>query len=225
MSCGKHEISTHAPRTGSDCPFLPPNVLAGNFNPRSPHGERRCGNAERVLPRHFNPRSPHGERHPMACLRAEQAHFNPRSPHGERRLPCRVRRCAVSHFNPRSPHGERPHRFCLRSPAVPISTHAPRTGSDQTLLSAVSTSRRFQPTLPARGATRRERQASRIRHYFNPRSPHGERLQVLLFSGLLPYFNPRSPHGERPKRRRRLPCWLAFQPTLPARGATFSSCV
>ena len=79
--------------------------------------------------------------------------------------------------------------------------------------------------------------------YFNPRSPHGERLTRLMrarwhgpFQSTLPArgatdvakgrkrprkdFNPRSPHGERRrtathKRRRE-----RFQSTLPARGAT-----
>ena len=79
--------------------------------------------------------------------------------------------------------------------------------------------------------------------YFNPRSPHGERLNVarhtqkiIMISIHAPrtgsdgryfcvfdshvYFNPRSPHGER------LFCGISpaqsqpFQSTLPARGAT-----
>ena len=39
-------------------------------------------------------------------------------------------------------------------------------------------------------------------------------------------FNPRSPHGERPRFHPRLVAQPAFQPTLPARGATarISSC-
>ena len=82
---------------------------------------------------------------------------------------------ATSHFNPRSPHGERRHQ-----PAAPAAG-----------------GRRFQSTLPARGATtdgdaqapprkisihaprtgsdrQRPRSAPSARH-FNPRSPHGER--------------------------------------------------
>ena len=79
--------------------------------------------------------------------------------------------------------------------------------------------------------------------YFNPRSPHGERRALVGAQQLIEVisthaprtgsdacpascrcppmdFNPRSPHGER-----RFPgCILrrgkAFQPTLPARGAT-----
>ena len=36
------KISIHAPRTGSDKIKPPGCVSAENFNPRSPHGERRC---------------------------------------------------------------------------------------------------------------------------------------------------------------------------------------
>ena len=38
----------------------------------------------------------------------------------------------VRHFNPRSPHGERPIRAYPHGTTCPISTHAPRTGSDGT---------------------------------------------------------------------------------------------
>ena len=79
-------ISIHAPRTGSDAEpparaasrqqfqstlpargatAEPPAAAraASNFNPRSPHGERRYRDATRTDERHFNPRSPCGERH------------------------------------------------------------------------------------------------------------------------------------------------------------------
>ena len=123
----------------------------------------------------------------------------------------------------------------------------------------------FQSTLPARGATLRrcrERNLSLIsihaprtgsdcqrgimrlvKQDFNPRSPHGERLDVseltggsLTFQSTLPargatnrdclparlfsYFNPRSPHGERPFRTSTSWSTARFQSTLPARGAT-----
>ena len=58
----------------------------------------------------------------------------------------------------------------------------------------------FQPTLPARGATRR--------------------FGALL--GATADFNPRSPHGERPRAGDERGGGKAFQPTLPARGATIS---
>ena len=58
------------------------------------------------------------------------------------------------HFNPRSPHGERQKVAVDQYQKALISTHAPRTGSD---LGGVVLGQRlgaFQPTLPARGATR-----------------------------------------------------------------------
>ena len=55
---------------------------------------------------------------------------------------------------------------------------------------------------------------------FNPRSPHGERLLPPRGRLVHPDFNPRSPHGERLSRGRLQVLVLAFQSTLPARGAT-----
>ena len=127
--------------------------------------------------------------------------FNPRSPHGERPLSRLCSNGRMSYFNPRSPHGERPvcafhvgGNFC-------ISTHAPRTGSDSAIESAIDAAKDF-----------------------NPRSPHGERrYYAVCCNREQDNFNPRSPHGER-----RVIRWLRnqpriFQPTLPARGATWSN--
>ena len=225
--------------------------------------------------------------------------------------------CAGAHarggdFNPRSPHGERPRRWKLfflhllisiHAPRtgsdvkaddfaaliVRISIHAPRTGSDLTAQSPGEGHKKFQSTLPARGATRSKNanwlasafqstlpargatesaaQKVCLPNDFNPRSPHGERQApglwhkwMLSFQSTLPargatkrtarfsqasyHFNPRSPHGERPSTtasvmrihgdfnprsphgERRLflllkkVCKKPFQSTLPARGAT-----
>ena len=51
--------------------------------------------------------------------------------------------------------------------------------------------------------------------YFNPRSPHGERLVITR---LMPYsvdFNPRSPHGERPEPTVVEKCVQNFNPRSP----------
>ena len=149
-------ISIHAPRTGSDMRrILMRTLFFWNFNPRSPHGERRpCAVQVRVAV--FI--SIHAPRTGSDCkgfgLRSPVEDFNPRSPHGERRravvvavfflqtfqstLPARgatiCERCNRArnvYFNPRSPHGER---------------HAFSNYWDST--------RKFQSTLPARGATR-----------------------------------------------------------------------
>ena len=146
------DISIHAPRTGSDGPPGRTTALRSDFNPRSPHGERRRRTVEEDEEEYFNPRSPHGERLPgwrehlrrrgfQSTLPARGAtgrngenavggrHFNPRSPHGERRESLTRLTRAGSDFNPRSPHGER-HDSADWFPPKAISIHAPRTGSD-----------------------------------------------------------------------------------------------
>ena len=58
--------------------------------------------------------------------------------------------------------------------------------------------------------------------HFNPRSPHGERRVGNRSPKTWDNFNPRSPHGERQTSPSPTsPSWT-FQPTLPARGATYS---
>ena len=56
------QISIHAPRTGSDPVLMEEWLKRKNFNPRSPHGERRVRVRTFVFVADFNPRSPHGER-------------------------------------------------------------------------------------------------------------------------------------------------------------------
>ena len=85
-------------------------VSALDFNPRSPHGERRKLNSSKSCKRDFNPRSPHGERQSQSHDARCTSNFNPRSPHGER-LPALVQAFPPADFNPRSPHGER--RFLI----------------------------------------------------------------------------------------------------------------
>ena len=178
----------------------PGRCFPADFNPRSPHGERHCGETlTSQRPTNFNPRSPHGERQPTLPARGATVYdFNPRSPHGERRRRRRERRCHKD-FNPRSPHGERPDEngnsrpkrlfqptlpargatffFVRQAGFIHISTHAPRTGSDQRGSHGAGGRTVFQPTLPARGAT------------------------GLLMNNIR---------------------YKIFQPTLPARGATTS---
>ena len=129
-------------------------VLA-HFNPRSPHGERRAGasrvRARAVVISTHAPRtgsdipdadyslqrvciSTHAPRtgsdaFPLSRF-APPCHFNPRSPHGER-PGWTMTTTGTRNFNPRSPHGERLQPLRVVQPVC-----------------------RFQPTLPARGATR-----------------------------------------------------------------------
>ena len=191
---------------------------------------------------HFNPRSPHGERQKKHILDMGISNFNPRSPHGERHPPDEswertqsfqstlpARGATFSFVN----SGYLAVRFQSTLPArgatrlgsicrvaMPISIHAPRTGSDRYASFSSSSAR-----------------------HFNPRSPHGERQKkkilqpdALEFQSTLPargathvrlnrkgrprHFNPRSPHGERRKGKGASPSPAPFQSTLPARGAT-----
>ena len=80
--------------------------------------------------------------------------------------------------------------------------------------------RKFQSTLPARGATSTISAFMTYADNFNPRSPHGERPVLRGDTRCLIYFNPRSPHGERRVIRSAPSGSAAFQSTLPARGAT-----
>ena len=153
-------ISIHAPRTGSDVrPCANGDVLGRYFNPRSPHGERQVSmlpvvrrrNISIHAPRtgsdckpvsaelcvlYFNPRSPHGERRPQVPPVAPARYFNPRSPHGER--PCQ-RFQPVQPVQFQSTLPARGATSCVMLTVLPtgISIHAPRTGSDVLIRSAL----------------------------------------------------------------------------------------
>ena len=201
LSGATNEISTHAPRTGSDTRTERQGAEAMHFNPRSPHGERRgrgCFSDGKVC--RFQPTLPargatvaplqrvahvlistHAPRTGSDDQGADTYESFAISTHAPRTgsdvLLCCVCR-SPRHFNPRSPHGER------RGDSYDV--HEPR---------------RFQPTLPARGATRERRSDAWQLPHFNPRSPHGERHIVDIEKEIA----------------------SKFQPTLPARGATASA--
>ena len=168
-----------------------------HFNPRSPHGERRGRSAVVPAYQNFNPRSPHGERHATPSLTAPWRNFNPRSPHGERRGDFLEDEAAegISIHAPRTGSDGR----CGVPPRNrQISIHAPRTGSDEKPPAA------HQPPEISIHAPRTGSDGS----------PENKRKRRTA------YFNPRSPHGERRTVCPRANCKIAFQSTLPARGAT-----
>ena len=199
-------ISIHAPRTGSDsgcsCSFFSSLLFQStlpargatqrrtlilehaDFNPRSPHGERRV-QAKTVFTdsRHFNPRSPHGER-PQADF-DEKYHIQPvisiHAPRTGSDVQHRDYMMHPRHFNPRSPHGERPELFFHRKAHSGISIHAPRTGSDTYDGKPIPAYIEISIHAPRTGSDSVSvRQAIAFRN-FNPRSPHGERLIPLGF--------------------------------------------
>ena len=101
-------ISIHAPRTGSDMATTSAASFAGNFNPRSPHGERQTQRRRQTGQSNFNPRSPHGER---------QA-FRSRCNAGVNRFQSTLPARGATVKKDSSPSSSL------------ISIHAPRTGSD-----------------------------------------------------------------------------------------------
>ena len=100
-------------------------------------------------------------------------------------------------FNPRSPRGERPRQKYL-----------------------VFAVKKFQSTLPARGATLGDilRRGCAGISIHAPRE--GSDSIISNRAGFRRDFNPRSPRGERPIVKHRTAKTAIFQSTLPARGAT-----
>ena len=168
-------ISIHALLTESDKHPRRWLYRNGDFNPRSPHGERRRN--QRIRPGHpqisihalltesdmslsssrelqtdFNPRSPHGERpgHLIQFPRGEKISIHALLTESDCGFLNPV--CELLHFNPRSPHGER-RQAGKRNEAIHL----------------------FQSTLSSRRATRGAGRLCPVGFDFNPRSPHGER--------------------------------------------------
>ena len=199
--------------------MMPQGRTRGDFNPRSPHGERHTTDGDAQAPPRFQPTLP--ARGATTSRKAENGHekdFNPRSPHGERRA-SGGHGVVHSHFNPRSPHGERQAYYDALDAQEEISTHAPRTGSDvdratDVILPAIST---HAPRTGSDGAFRDVPRAAVISTHA-PRTGSDSTLRILRCGDS--DFNPRSPHGERPQFFWSPSCSGVFQPTLPARGAT-----
>ena len=218
---GGHHISTHAPRTGSDRKVSNQDGLSPDFNPRSPHGERRLPGAILRLiatisthaPRTGSDKAKRGEsrgRHAFQPTlpargatprKAENGHekgdFNPRSPHGERLKPGTPGMEAnnISTHAPRTGSDVAAIYEFVETPE--ISTHAPRTGSDGLLVQPHSRLAPFQPTLPARGATR-DGMGNPAGQRISTHAPRTGSDTIPLFSAFVQrHFNPRSPHGER----------------------------
>ncbi len=194
-------------------------ALLWDFNPRSPHRERPCGNGfsgdDLAISIHA----------PLTGSDDWQAETSKSS--------------AISIHAPLT--GSDDWRQ-VRRIRWNISIHAPLTGSDLRNLSIFNRIPNFNPRSP-----HRERPSLLFRcpnlPYFNPRSPHRERLfnisrsriyfrfqSTLPSQGATPfpailcttqgYFNPRSPHRERRQLPANRSAQSRFQSTLPSQGAT-----
>ena len=196
-------ISIHAPRTGSDadCPARTPAAMP--FQSTLP---ARGATMFTI---------------PFIALTSD---FNPRSPHGERRrgLFIGMRTQDISIHAPRTGSDIYTHDD---GTIVVISIHAPRTGSDVAALAADLKKLLFQSTLPARGATRAVGRWKRQERHFNPRSPHGERLNHNSRSSYACHISIHAPRtGSDAISAIPTICITPFQSTLPARGATRRPC-
>ena len=131
-----------------------------------------------------------------AVKRKKLGNFNPRSPCGER-PPASKPNLVVLDFNPRSPCGER----LSNNRLYPCR-------------------RRFQSTLPMRGATR-YLSPFYVNQHISIHAPHAGSDKGIHYRCQCDYnFNPRSPCGERRGQRQRKIRKPEFQSTLPMRGAT-----
>ena len=147
-------------------------------------------------PGNFNPRSPWGERRPSCPCSSKRTNFNPRSPWGERqRAP--VSRDPHLPFQSTLPVGGATQKLRAGRIIRKISIHAPRGGSDAHRHSKLIGSGKFQSTLPVGGATRLHRWDA-VPQAISIHAPRGGSDGIVkkpVFA--VPNFNPRSPWGER----------------------------
>ena len=185
------------PARGATRPRVPESPHR-NFNPRSPHGERRRQRPKKKIKKsYFNPRSPHGERRGILSSPTDERRISIHAPRTGSDFRRSVKGFPPKYFNPRSPHGERRRQeplgtvcpeISIHAPSTGsdrwdrpktsgkgISIHAPRTGSDERIYQHLTFTHGFQSTLPARGATSSTFADLLGSAHFNPRSPHGER--------------------------------------------------
>ena len=169
-----------------------------NFNPRSPREERQqCGYIAPIIvdisihaPRERSDQIPRGGLHTGGGISIHAP--RERSDFLSFLMPLIVK---ISIHAPR----ERSDLTASRSStAMRISIHAPRERSDIRGHILNPFARRFQSTLPARGATAPASTSSWSTYDFNPRSPREERRDANEYMTAV----------------------SVFQSTLPARGAT-----
>ena len=213
-------ISIHAPRTGSDRFKRQTIANESDFNPRSPHGERRRRSRDGAPVLTFQSTLPaRGATHRYVMV-SQWLEF-------QSTLPARGATYAesldvsVPLFQSTLPaRGATAHAVHFR-PEAGISIHAPRTGSDTLTRRESHNDTIFQSTLPARGATTRVTKDQLPIRFQSTLPARGATGKVCADSARYDNFNPRSPHGERLQCQPTRSIAARFQSTLPARGATW----
>ena len=210
------------PARGATIPYADALRNMTNFNPRSPHGERRVRRAVSgdgdVISIHA-PRT--GSDTLWQILQADTPEFQSTLPaRGATVLhPASVKFVRISIHAPRTGSDRGGGDDVGRVAA--ISIHAPRTGSDADCPARTPAAMPFQSTLPARGATGLVNSPGCLAgiSIHAPRTG-SDTLSPQLHHAQRFHFNPRSPHGERRTGLMVEEMALLFQSTLPARGAT-----
>ena len=175
-------------------------ITKANFNPRSPCGERRCDRLSNCFSAIFQSTLPvRGATGLNAC----GLHSRWISIHAPRAGSDGLNACGLHSrwISIHAPRAGSDADFANTTPFLYISIHAPRAGSDIAALRInsryvisihapragsdlmgecdCSRTRRFQSTLPVRGATPVHRGKLGADPHFNPRSPCGERPASL----------------------------------------------
>ena len=135
------------PVRGATADFNSMIGIPNDFNPRSPCGERPSCFLPSIGMTNFNPRSPCGERHSGLIANSGVRLFQPTLPvRGATALRGRVSHDAK--FQPTLPvRGATALSGCGIS-VTSISTHAPRAGSDATVLNTLDDLMDFNPRSP-----------------------------------------------------------------------------
>ena len=215
-------ISIHAPRMGSDAGGLKPCRHGRHISIHAPRMgsdvERDNGVLLRYLISIHAPRMGSDLTSITPCGATNQ--FQSTLPGWGATTSSRACASGRPYFNPRSPDGERHAFWTPERVTVCISIHVPRMGSDQVHFCRIIARGEFQSTFPGWGATHRPTGSRRMRCYFNPRSPDGERPCWTTTGSAIIHFNPRSPDGERQSAMALSALPSLFQSTFPGWGAT-----
>ena len=168
-------ISIHAPRMGSDFAFCHGPSLVSIFQSTLPGWGATTACPASIAGSQFQSTLPG-----WGATRPPSA-----SPNSKR------------NFNPRSPDGERLNLTANDFGYAPISIHAPRMGSDRSLIASILSSTRISIHAPRMGSDLRQFQHKRLQII----SIHAPRMGSD-YSGeaslrIMLNFNPRSPDGER----------------------------
>ena len=153
-----------------------------DFNPRSPRGERPGCNRNQPGGACISTLAPlAGSDGLRRRVKSSNSNFNPRSPRGERR--CRRRSLRGSfRFQPSLPSRGATLEDAKKARLEAISTLAPLAGSDPPLCLQYR-HRAISTLAPLAGSDLVELLLIKLPGDFNPRSPRGERRQLLKPGG------------------------------------------